>query len=450
MRKILLVDDEPVQGQILREFLEEHDFQVEEAQDGESALAAFSREFFPVVLLDHRMPDMNGDDVLARLKEMNPLVKVIMITAYGAVDTAVRVMRLGAVDFLEKPVDLMELLKKVETYMEDVEVEGDVKEVAKDLEDLPVDLDLYIGKSSKLRHSISVAKRVAETSWPVLIFGETGTGKELMARLIHELSQRKEGPFITINCAAVPESLFESELFGHVKGAFTGAHKDKRGMFEIANHGTLFLDEIGEMPIQLQAKLLRVLQEQTIMPVGSTVTKKVDVRIISATNKNLKQMCEQGRFREDLYYRLNVFELEMPPLRNRKEDIPELVRFFIKKYSQRPVKITDAALDKLIKYPWPGNVRELEHIIQRLVILARSNTISASDIQLGKLNQEGLEHEDTDLQSKIEALEKKEILRALKSNKWVQTRAANELGISERVLRYKMKKYGIKKSSNAT
>ncbi len=450
MRKILLVDDEPIQRQILREFLEEHDFLVKEAQDGKTALAAFSREFFPVVLLDHRMPDMNGDDVLERLKEMNPLVKVIMITAYGAVDTAVKVMRLGAVDFLEKPVDLMELLKKVETYMEDVEIEGDVKEVAKDLEDLPVDLNLYIGKSSKLRHSISVAKRVAPTSWPVLIFGETGTGKELMARLIHELSPRKEGPFITINCAAVPENLFESELFGHVKGAFTGAHKDKKGMFEIANHGTLFLDEIGEMPIQLQAKLLRVLQEQTIMPVGSTITKKVDVRIISATNKNLKQMCEQGRFREDLYYRLNVFELEMPPLRNRKEDIPELVRFFIQRYSQRPFKVTDAALDKLIKYPWPGNVRELEHVIQRLVILSRSDTISSSDIQLDKLNQEGLEHEDRDLQSKIEALEKKEILRALKGNNWVQTKAANELGISERVLRYKMNKYGIKRGSNAT
>ncbi len=442
MSKILLVDDEPIQRQILKDFLEEQGFQVLEAENGKKALSMFEQEFIPLVLLDHRMPDMNGDEVLERLKQINPLVKVIMITAYGAVDTAVKVMKLGAVDFLEKPVDLKKLLGKVEKHLEAVEIEEDVQEVSESLHDLPVNFELYIGSSPSLREAISIAKRVAPTSWPVLLFGETGTGKELMARLIHELSPRKDRPFITVNCAALPESLFESELFGHVKGAFTGAHKDKKGMFAIADKGTIFLDEIGEMPIQLQAKLLRVLQEKTITPVGGTRSYKVDVRVISATNRNLKEMIKQGSFREDLYYRLNVFEIELPPLRERKEDIPELIEFFIQKYAPRPVNISDAAMDKLVKYHWPGNVRELEHTIQRVVTLCRSNTIKASDIHLEPLIEEEM---PDNLQAKLETIERQEILKALKKSKWIQTKAAELLGISERVLRYKMKKYGIKR-----
>ncbi len=445
MSKILLVDDEPVQRQILKEFLQEHGYEVAEAANGQEALSVFKREFVPLVLLDHRMPDMNGDEVLEKLKEINPLVKVIMITAYGAVETAVKVMKLGAVDFLEKPVELQELLEKVEKHLEDIEIEEDVKEVSENLEELPINFDLYIGSSPPLKEAVSVAKRVAITSWPVLLWGETGTGKELMARLIHELSPRRDKPFITVNCAALPESLFESELFGHVKGSFTGAHKDKKGMFTIADKGTIFLDEIGEMPLQLQAKLLRVLQEHTITPVGGTQVQKVDVRVVSATNRNLKEMIKQGTFREDLYYRLNVFEIELPPLRERKEDIPELVEFFIKKYSSRPIKISDAAMDKLVKYRWPGNVRELEHTIQRIVTLSRANTIKASDIQLESLSEDNKDVPQN-LQEKLESIEQQEILKALKKAGWIQTRAAEMLGISERVLRYKMKKYGIKKA----
>ncbi len=442
MSKILLVDDEPIQRQILRDFLEEHGFQVLEAGNGKEALSLFENEFIPLVLLDHRMPDMNGDEVLERLKQTNPMIKVIMITAYGAVDTAVKVMKLGAVDFLEKPVDLQELLKKVEKHLEEIEIEEDVQEVSESLHELPVDFGLYVGSSPALKEAISIARRVAPTSWPVLLFGETGTGKELMARLIHELSPRRDRPFITVNCAALPESLFESELFGHVKGAFTGAHKDKKGMFAIADKGTIFLDEIGEMPIQLQAKLLRVLQEGTITPVGGTQSHKVDVRVISATNRNLKDMIKQGTFREDLYYRLNVFEIELPPLRQRKEDIPELVEFFVKKYAPRPVTVSDAAMDKLVKYRWPGNVRELEHTIQRVVTLCRSNTIKASDIHLETVVKEEVPE---NLQAKLEAIERQEITKALEKARWVQTKAADLLGISERVLRYKMKKYDIKK-----
>ena len=443
MSKILLIDDEPVQRKILKEFLEENGFEVVEAEDGQKGIALFQREFVPLVLLDHRMPDMNGDKVLEELKKINPLSKVIMITAYGAVDTAVKVMKLGAVDFLEKPVDLKELLEKVETHLEEVEIEEDVKEISHDLSEVPVDFPLFVGKSRKLKEAISLAKRVATTSWPVLLYGETGTGKELMARLIHELSPRKDSPFIAVNCAALPESLFESELFGHVKGAFTGAHKDKKGMFQIAHKGTIFLDEIGEMPLKLQAKLLRVLQEHSITPVGGTTPIKVDVRVISATNRDLTEMIRQGDFREDLYYRLNVFEIELPPLRKRKEDIPELVEFFIKKYSPKPMKVADAAMDLLVKYNWPGNVRELEHTVKRLVTLSRSTTIRPSDIHL-KSPVEEMELPQ-DLQGKIEALEKREIVRALENASWVQTRAAESLGISERVLRYKMRKYGIKR-----
>ena len=347
---ILLVDDEPVQRQILKDFLEERGYKVVEAEDGHQAISIFKKQFIPLVLLDHRMPGMTGDEVLKELKKINPLVKVIMITAYGAIDTAVKVMKLGAFDFLEKPVDLNELLKKIDKALEDVEIEKDIKELTIDKEpETSQNSFSFIGKSSAIKEAISIAKRIAPTSWPVLIYGETGTGKELMARLIHELSPRKSSPFVAINCATFSENLFESELFGHIKGAFTGANKDKRGLFEEANGGTIFLDEVGEIPISLQAKLLRVLQEQTILRVGSTRPIKIDVRVISATNRNLKEMIKQGKFRQDLYYRLNVFELTLPPLRERKEDIPELVKYFIKKYSNREITVSSSALDFLIR-----------------------------------------------------------------------------------------------------
>ena len=440
---ILLVDDEPVQRQLLKDFLEEKGYNVIEAEDGQKAISIFKKNFIPLVLLDHRMPEMTGDEVLKELKKINPLVKVIMITAYGAVDTAVKVMKLGAFDFLEKPVDLNKLLAKIDKALEDVEIEKDIEELATQQESDPSQFNFsFIGKSKEIKEAISIAKRIAPTSWPVLIYGETGTGKELMARLIHELSSRRNAPFIPINCATFSENLFESELFGHVKGAFTGANKDKKGLFEEANGGTIFLDEIGEIPISLQAKLLRVLQEQTILRVGSTKPIKIDVRVISATNRNLKEMIEQGKFRQDLYYRLNVFELNLPPLRERKEDIPELVEYFIKKYSTRPISISSSALDLLIKYNWPGNIRELEHVIQRAVTLSRGSILKEGDFHL---EADNLEEINLPLQHRLETVEKKEILKALEKANWVQTRAAKLLGISERVLRYKMKKFGIKK-----
>lgn len=445
--KILIVDDEAVQLDILRDFLVNQGYEVITAENGRQALDVFKRKHIHLVLLDHRMPDINGDEVLEKMQVLNPSMHAIMITAYGAVDTAVKVMRLGADDFLEKPVDLSELLSKIQTIEQGVSVEKDVEQVRKTIqkEELPVNI---IGSGGGMKEAISIARRVSATPWTVLIRGETGTGKELIARLIHELSNRKNAPFIEVNCAAIPENLFESELFGHKKGAFTGALSSRKGRFEQARGGTLFLDEVGELPMTLQPKLLRALQEKRITPVGADHEVYVDVRVVAATNRDLKKLAAEGHFREDLYYRLNVFEILISSLRHRKEDIPELIEFFVARYAVRPVKISDAALDILMKYPYPGNVRELKHVIQRIVTLARGNIIRPGDLpdEICK-NTTELADVSMPLDQRLEALEQEHILSALEKNDWIQTRAADFLGISERVLRYKMKKYGISKRS---
>ncbi|MGC9022332.1 MAG: sigma 54-interacting transcriptional regulator, partial [Dissulfurimicrobium sp.] len=362
------------------------------------------------------------------------------ITAYGAVDTAVRAMKLGADDFLEKPVDLTDLIQKIQEIDERVSVEEDIKTVRDFMDDgyLP---DGIIANSLTMKEVVSIAYKIARTPWAVLISGETGTGKEVMARLIHGLSDRKGRPFIEINCAAIPENLFESELFGHERGAFTGAVSLKRGKFELARGGTLFLDEIGEMPLALQPKLLRVLQEGRITRVGSEKDAVIDVRVLAATNRDLKGMSKIGQFREDLYYRLNVFEIEMPPLRQRKEDIPLLIDFFVRRYAQRPIDFSPDALDVLMKYPYPGNVRELEHIIQRTVTLLRGKVIRPSDLPDEIRAYQG---EDIGiLNARLDAVERRMIISALEQNGWNQTKAAAQLGISERVIRYKIQKHGI-------
>lgn len=440
--KILVVDDEEMQREMLEGFLAKKGYQVVSAPNGEEALAIFNKEPVDLVLLDHKMPDMNGDEVLARLKKINPFVHAIMITAYGAVNTAVRVMQLGADDFLEKPVDLVELLAKVEEIDGRIAVEEDVASIEEVLEEQELPLQV-IGDSPAMQELLSTVRRVSLTPWTVLIRGETGTGKELIARLIHLLSPRSQAPFIEVNCAAVPENLFESELFGHEKGSFTGATGQRKGRFELAQGGSLFLDEVGELPLNLQAKLLRALQEKKISRVGSEKDIEVDVRVMTATNRDLKQQVGEGRFREDLYYRLNVLEIEIPPLRNRKEDIPQLVEFFLERYQLRPVRFDPEAMAVLVKYPFPGNVRELEHIIQRTVTMARGAVIRPADlpgeIRFSRASEQG------NLAERLESLEREMIIDALEKNDWVQTRAAEALGISERVLRYKMGKLSIRK-----
>ncbi len=439
---ILIVDDEEMQRQMLGGFLEKQGYQVLRAASGEEALVIFDTAAVDLVLLDQKMEGMSGDELLALLKKKNPLVRAIMITAYASVDTAVRVMRLGADDFLEKPVDLRLLRDKIEDIASQLAVEEDAGEISAVLEELDLPLQV-IGDSPAMKELLSLVRRMARTPWTVLVRGETGTGKELVGRLLHSLSPRQAAPFVELNCAAVPENLFESELFGHEKGAFTGADSRRKGRFELAQNGTLFLDEVGELPLNLQAKLLRALQENRISRVGSEQDIEVDVRVVAATNRDLKKMVAEGKGREDLFYRLNVLELEIPPLRQRKEDIPALVDFFLQKYAFEPVTISRAALDALVKYSFPGNIRELEHLIQRVVALTRSTKIMPSDlpreIRLSQAAGEG------DLGSRLGEVERQMILEALSQHDWVQTRAAEALGISERVLRYKMAKHSIKK-----
>ncbi|MBU0680580.1 MAG: sigma-54 dependent transcriptional regulator [Proteobacteria bacterium] len=441
--KILIVDDEEMQRDMLQGFLEKQGHVVLSAGSGEDALAIFDSAAIDLALLDQKMGGMSGDELLFLMKKKNPLVRAIMITAYASVDTAVKVMRLGADDFLEKPVDLRLLLDKIEAIAAQLAVEEDAGEIAAFLEEQELPFQV-IGESPAMKELLSLVRRMARTPWTVLIRGETGTGKELVGRLLHSLSPRQAKPFIELNCAAVPENLFESELFGHEKGAFTGADARRKGRFELAQGGTLFLDEVGELPLNLQAKLLRALQESRISRVGSEQDIEVDVRVVAATNRDLKMMVEKGEFREDLFYRLNVLELEVPPLRRRKEDIPALVDFFLGKYAAKSTTMSREALDALVKYPFPGNIRELEHLIQRVVALARSSKIMAADLPR-EIRLSQVANGEGDLGARLNEVEREMIVEALKQHDWVQTRAADALGISERVLRYKMGKHQIKK-----
>jgi len=443
--KILVVDDEEIQRDLLKGFLEKQGYEVSAAADGHEALKLFSRFPFQLVLLDNRMPDISGDQVLRKIKAINPLVRSIMITAFGSVDTAVTVMKLGADDFLEKPVDLSALLKKIQMIEQTIMIEEDAASVSETLDkkELPIKI---IGESKSMKEVFSLVRRIAPTDWTVLIQGETGTGKELIAKILHLLSPRNEKPFIEVNCAAIPENLFESEIFGHEKGAFTGAASDRKGSFELAQDGSLFLDEVGELPMNMQAKLLRALQEKRINRVGSEKSIAIDVRVLAATNRDLRKMVEYGGFREDLFYRLNVLDIEIPPLRNRKDDIPALTEFFIDRYGSRAVQFDSDAMTNIIKYSFPGNVRELEHMIQRTLTLSRGSVIRTED-----LPPEVRFHQVTDrgtLTERLEAVEQEMVISALEKYDWLQTRAADSLGISERMLRYKMKKYRIKNKKN--
>ncbi len=442
--KILIVDDEEIQRNMLKGFLEKQGYEILTASGGRQALEIFMKHPVQIVLIDHRMNDMNGDEVLARMKAISPIVKAIMITAYGSVKTAVKVMKLGVNDFLEKPVDLTELLEKIKQFEQEFNVQSEADLVVESIEreDLPLAI---IGSSKKMQELLSMVCRIAPTEWSALIRGETGTGKELIAKLIHLMSHRKDAPFIEVNCAAIPENLFESELFGHEKGAFTGASTKRKGRFELADKGTIFLDEIGELPLKLQAKLLKTLQEKKITRVGGEVDIKVDIRILAATNRDLKKMADEGLFREDLYFRLNVLELIVPPLRERREDIMELADHFLKKYNFNDISFDADAMSQLVKYDFPGNVRELENLIQRLGTLVRGNLIHASDLPAvirEKQTNKG------PLSERLAKVETEMLLSALEENDWIQTKAARALGISERVLRYKMNKANIKNKRN--
>ncbi len=389
MATILIVDDDELVLESLRLVLREAGYKVKSTSSPEKALAVLEKENVDLVITDLKMPTMSGIELLERIKQRKPDCPVIMITAYATVETAVEAMKKGAIDYIMKPFSADELELVVNRVFEEKKVKEEnarLKDILRDM--VKGDEDLLVGDHPKMKELKGLIEKIAPTDATVLIMGESGTGKELVARMIHSLSSRRAGPYVRMNCAAIPDGLIESELFGFERGAFTGAVQSRRGKFELASGGTILLDEIGEMPLHLQAKLLRVLQEGEVDKLGGK-TISVDVRVIATTNRDLQKEVAEGRFREDLFYRLSVVPICLPPLRERREDIPALVHHFIKRYSRRIGKkiggIEDKAMEILMNYNWPGNVRELENCIYRAVILCSGNVIREEDISFSSL-----------------------------------------------------------------
>jgi two-component system NtrC family response regulator len=447
--KILIVDDEISTTETLQGFLKKKGFEVTAEQDPESAISLVRDREFDLMIADFRMPKMNGLELIQKVREIDPVMAIIMISAYGNIETAVQIMKSGASDYLTKPIDLKELLLLIEKCIDNRNLLVENRQLKEILQE-KFRFENIVGNSSGLNEVMSMVQRVACSNATVILRGESGTGKELIAMALHFASDRKDKPFVKVSCAALPESLLESELFGHIKGSFTGAITDRKGKFEEADTGTIFLDEIGEISQTTQTKLLRVLQEREFERVGSNQTIKVDVRIIAATNKDLEEAVKLKEIREDLYYRLNVVPIFIPPLRKRREDVIPLIEHFIIKFSQennRDIKgITQEAQKALVKYDYPGNIRELENVIERAIVLARDDVISIKDLPLTVTSN----HQEAERAEKpllelmpLEDAEKMLIEMALQKHNGVQTRAAKELGISERALRYKIKVKGI-------
>jgi len=456
MKTILVVDDEPNYRLILSELLKDEGYEVFAADSGETAMKVVRETDLDLVITDMRMPGISGMELLNEVKIFDADLPVIMITAFGEVEKAVAAMQAGAFNYLTKPFNNQELLvsikKAIEHYTlvrENVRLKGEVTNL--------YNFSNMIAKDEKMHQVFSLIQKVAPTTASVLITGESGTGKELVARAIHFNSPRREEPLISLNCAGLPEHLLESELFGHERGAFTGAVALRKGRFELADGGTIFLDEIGEMPLNLQAKLLRVLQEKSFERLGGSKTLQVDVRIVAATNKELKEEVNQGAFREDLYYRLNVLNLHLPPLRERADDIPLLANHFLEKFAKRlnrpELKISSAALRYLTRQPWEGNVRELENCIERAAILCNNDSIELSDVQFDRepptsslpVGQLSIDHLPAGhrLPEYLDAIEKNLIQQALVEAHNIQAHAAEKLGITKSLLQYKIKKHEI-------
>jgi two-component system response regulator PilR (NtrC family) len=455
MATILVVDDDKGMREFLDIMLTREGYDVTCAPNATDALNRCKKHHFDLIITDLRMPKIDGLDFLAMVKDISPESLVILITAYASGETAVRAMKEGAYDYIEKDFNIEEFTATVRNALES---NGRMRDDAKFLKDIEnsVCFGEIIGKSKEMLKVYSLIKKVADTTANVLILGESGTGKELVAKAIHKNSPRREKPFVTINCGGIPENLLESELFGYLKGSFTGAHADKPGLFEIARGGTIFLDEVGELPPVLQVKLLRVVQEKTFLRIGGTENIRVDVRIISATNRNLEEMIKKGEFREDLYYRLNVIPVHIPPLRERNEDIPVLTKFFIEKYSREFGKgiknISNYAMELLMNYQFPGNVRELENIIERSValenssivlpenlLIARKDSAAQNDsFKMGNIPDQGL-----NLNDELAKFERIVIEKTLEKSKGSKTKAAELLMISFDSLRYRLEKLGI-------
>lgn len=451
MSKILVIDDEQSMRDFLSIMLKKEGHDVVAAENGSDALKAVQTEIFDLVISDVRMPGLDGIDVLKTVKEVSPETVVIMVTAYATAETAVEAMKLGAYDYITKPFKVDEIKLIIQKALEKGHLRKENILLRREIESRS-GFENFIGTSEPMQKIFSLIRQVADTRSTVLITGESGTGKELVARAIHFNSTRKDKPFVTINCGALPETLLESELFGYMKGAFTGAAANKEGLFEAANCGTIFLDEISATTPALQIKLLRVLQEREFMRLGGTTEIKVDVRVIAASNKDLLAEVSKGAFREDLYYRLNVIQIDLPALRDRKEDIPVLVDFFLNKFSsgKGPKKMAPDALKMLMSYRWAGNVRELENTIERLMILTSGDTIrlehvpdSVKNLQpCAELIPSDIPDAGLDLEALLENAEKALLQKAMDKTGGVKTEAAKLLGLSFRSLRHRLQKYG--------
>jgi DNA-binding NtrC family response regulator len=449
--RILIMDDEASERDRIADYLTQKKYDVLAVASVQEAMDAVKRERFDAFVTDCNIPGVDALRTSDEARRINPDMAVIIMTAYGTIETAVKAIKAGAYDYLPKPIDLEQLVMLIERISE----RRDLIQENTELKELLIDrykFDEIVSTSHAMEEVLNMAGRVAASSATVLLRGESGTGKELLAKAIHYHSPRANAPLIKVNCAALPETLLESELFGHEKGAFTGATARRTGRFEAADRGTLFLDEIGELTPGMQVKLLRVLQEREFERIGGNETIKVDVRVIAATNRDIEKALKAGAFREDLYYRLNVVSVVIPPLRDRKEDIPGFLDFFIKKYSGENKKsitgISAETRDLLMRYTYPGNVRELENIIERAVVLSKKGIITTADlpIHIRTATSEGstsVQKLKGSLNETLDTVERGIILEALKETGGIQTRAAEKLGISERVLRYKLKKYTI-------
>jgi two-component system response regulator HydG len=447
--KILVVDDEAPHRQMLDAVLSVEGYEIHHAGDGQEAISLVEERFYDLILMDIRMSKVGGIEALKKIKKISPGIPIIIMTAYASVDTAVDALKSGAYDYLTKPLDIEELKILVRKALHHRKLEQENIYLKERLGDR-FDFSSIIGRSPAMQDLFETITLVAPSEATVLIAGESGTGKELIANAIHHNSPRKDRAFIKVNCAALPETLLESELFGHEKGAFTGALARKQGRFQLAHTGSIFLDEVGEMTPTTQTKILRVLQEREFEPLGSTQTVKVDTRVIAATNKNLLEEIQQGNFREDLYYRLNVVTLEVPSLRERREDISLLADFFLKQYAEKNRRLikgfTPRAMDLLIRHDWPGNVRELENVVERAVIMARGDLISQGELPDAIRGMDGeMEKARIDLSPgrSLREVERDMILRTLEDTGGNRTRAAEILGISRRTLQLKLKEYGV-------
>ncbi len=454
--RILVVDDEESIREFLDIMLKKEGYEVSLADNGEAAIEFLKKRSFDMVISDMQMPKVTGIELLRHVKDNYPDLLFMMITAFGTTETAVEAMKMGAYDYLTKPFKIDEVRILIQNALRSKSLEVENRNLKKEL-GKEYSFDNLVGNSEAMHKVYDLIKRVAQSPTNVLVTGESGTGKEMIAKAIHYNGPLKDKPFVTVNCGAIPESLMESEMFGHKKGSFTGAVSDKPGLFEVADGGSLFLDEVGELPLSIQVKLLRAIQERVIRRVGATDDLKVDVRIIAATNRDLEEMIQKGGFREDLFYRLNVIQIKSPPLRERKEDIPLLAKHFLNKYNERLGRqvhgISDEAMNTLTNYNYPGNVRELENVIERTVALEGGTTILPESLppfvntSLGRKMASAYEIEITDegvdLERILEQIEKELIIKAVHKTNGVKKKAAKLLGVSFRSMRYRVDKYNL-------